>query len=167
MGKANLDARELEQHGDRGAYEGDLEAAKVDYGRAIDSYIDTHDTQGAIRTCRKLLRVAPDLVPARFTLTCLLIADRKEQPAIAALADYVRAVQKAGTRSYAVPRLVLLGSVVQERALREPIGRSLLELGAVHAGETLLTQVAAAATGLWPPPDAPTRRDRLFRLVKL
>lgn len=160
-------ARESERHGDEGAYQGELDLAKREYGRAIDMYIDSDDTPAAIRTCRKLLRLAPDVVRTRFTLACLLAADRKVDEAVEALSDYVRAVRTGGHRSYAVPRLVLLGSVIEEAPLRERVGTALLELGAEDAGETVLTHVRTAAAGLWPAPDARTRRDRLFRLVQL
>lgn len=162
-------ARKLERRGDDAVYRGELRNAKAAYGRAIDSYLESDDNEGAIRTCRKLLRLTPDVVRTRFTLTCLLVAQRKVEEALDALSDYVRSVHETGTRSHAVPRLVVLGSIAEESILRDRIASALYDLGAPREGESILSQPGRSpvTSGQLQAEEARTRRDQLFRLVRL
>lgn len=160
-------AHRLEDSGDDDVYRGEIRDAKSEYGQAIDAYVELGDAEGGIRTCRKLIRLAPDVVRTRYTLLCLLSAQRRTEEAKTTLADYLRAVKETGTGTYAVPRLVLLGAVVEDASLRESIGAALQALGAEEDGANLVTHAKAAAAGLWPGPDPRVRREQIFRLARL
>ena len=166
MGSSNA-AHRLEDSGDDDVYRGEVHGAKEEYGRAIDAYLEMGDAEGGIRTCRKLIRLAPDVVRTRYTLLCLLSAQRRAAEAERTLHEYLDAVRQTGTSSYAVPRLVLLGAVVDDPQLRESIGAALLQLGAETDGSNLIAHAKAAAAGLWPGPDPRVRREQIFRLARL
>ena len=160
-------AHRMEDSGDDDVYRGEIRDAKVEYGRAIDAYVELGDAEGGIRSCRKLIRLAPDVVRTRYTLLCLLAAQKRTDEAKAAIADYLRAVKETGTGTFAVPRLVLLGAVVEDPSLRERIGDALQTLGAETDGANLVAHAKAAAAGLWPGPDPRVRREQIFRLARL
>lgn len=160
-------AHRLEDSGDDDVYKGEIRDAREEYGRAIDAYVELGDAEGGIRTCRKLIRLVPDVVRTRYTLLCLLAAQRRSEEARRTLDEYLRYVSESGTGSYAVPRLVLLGAVVEDPQLREAIGAALLKLGAESDGANLMAHAKAAAAGLWPGPDPRVRREQIFRLARL
>lgn len=110
-------------------YEGEVEQAKVRYGRAIDAFLDAGRYEAAMRTCRTLIRIAPDVVRTRYTLGYLLVGCGSPEEAEAVLWKYVRAVQKTRAEAYAVPRLGLLAHVTEDPALCAEIGAMLRELG--------------------------------------
>lgn len=120
--------QQLEQRGDAEVYVGDLAYAKVRYGRAIDAYLEARYFEAAIRTCRKLIRLAPDVVRTHYTLAYLLIGDGDFAGAEEVLRDYHDAVAATSTHGYAVPRLRLLAHVTGEPALRARISRILRDL---------------------------------------
>lgn len=135
--------QEFERHGDERVYEGDLAKAKIGYGEAIDAYIDAGLYEAAIRTCRKLIRLAPDVIRTHYTLLYLLTGEGRVDDAIAVLRDYAAAVRTGRQHDHAIPLLVLLMHVTDATPLREEAARALAELGARPAGERALKSAEA------------------------
>lgn len=130
-------ARAFEEAGDECVYESDIEAAKVNYGWAIDAFLDGRAFEEAIRICRKLIRLSPGVVRTRYTLLFLLIGLARYEEARAALEEYVRVVIVSGTRSFAIPRLQLLAHVTEDAETTALIEAILLDLGAEQLGYTV------------------------------
>lgn len=131
-------ARDFEAAGDACVYESRMEEAKVSYGWAIDSFLEARSFDEAIRICRKLIRISPDVVRTRYTLLFLLIGQGRYGEAVPALEDYLRVVQETGTRSFAIPRLHLLAHVTDDPATSARIEEILSDLGAQQLGYTIL-----------------------------
>ena len=127
-------AHAFEEAGDESVYESAIEEAKVNYGWAIDAFLEARAFEEAIRICRKLIRLSPDVVRTRFTLLFLLVGLARYEEALVALDDYVRVVQASGTRSFAVPRLQLLAHVTQDATTSARIETILAGLGAEQLG---------------------------------
>jgi Flp pilus assembly protein TadD len=108
MNSPAITGLDFEGLGDEEVYLGDLSAAKRGYGRAIDIYLAERNYGAAIRTCRKLIRLAPDVVRTRFTLAYLLVGQGHFEEATVAVKEYEAAVRLSGTDSYAWPLLTLL-----------------------------------------------------------
>lgn len=142
-------AREAERLGDTNAYEGDLSAAKAWFGEAIDSFLQARAFPDAVRTCRKVIRVAPDVVRARFTLVFLHMGDGKPDEARAELAGYAEAVRASGAGASAVPHLRLLGHAAGDPELRAAISSLVSEFdhadAARHQPSSALGEVDARA----------------------
>lgn len=130
-------ARAFEEAGDERVYESAIEDAKVNYGWAIDAFLEARAFEEAIRICRKLIRLSPDVVRTRFTLLFLLVGLARYDEARAALHEYVRVVISSGTRSFAIPRLQLLAHVTDDAETMALIDSILAELGAEQLGYTL------------------------------
>src|SRR5690606_14991448 len=107
-------AQSFEAAGDECVYASRIEEAKVSYGWAIDAYLESRAYEEAIRICRKLIRLWPEVVRTRYTLLFLLVGLGRDEEARSALAEYVQVVQASGTRSFAIPRLQLLAHVTQD-----------------------------------------------------
>lgn len=135
--------QEFERHGDERVYEGDLRSAEIGYGKAIDAYLDARLYDAAIRTCRKLIRLSPNVVRTHYTLLYLLTGQGRVGETIGVLRDYVAAVQAGGRHDHAIPLLVLLMHVTDDVRLREETARGLAELGATSAGERALASAGA------------------------
>lgn len=129
-------ARSFEEAGDESVYESAIEEAKVNYGWAIDTFLEARAFEEAIRICRKLIRLSPDVVRTRYTLLFLLVGLGRYEEARVALEDYVRIVQASGTRSFAIPRLQLLAHVTQDAETISRIEAILQDLGAEQLGYT-------------------------------
>lgn len=130
-------ASRFEAAGDECVYASDLEQAKVNYGWAIDTFLDARAFEEAIRICRKLIRIAPDVVRTRYTLLFLLVGLGRYTEARPALDDYLRVVQETGTRSFAIPRLQLLAHVTDDPGTIAHIETILRGLGAEQMGYTV------------------------------
>lgn len=107
-------ARHFESAGDASVYDDRIEEAKVHYGTAIDAYLDVEAFAEAIRICRKLIRIDPEVVRTRFTLLFLLVGVGCAEEARAALDEYLAVVQATGTQEFAIPRLQLLAHVTRD-----------------------------------------------------
>src|SRR5690606_22402582 len=70
---------------------GDRVSALKYLGRAIDAYLDTGRFNAAAVLCQKVLRISPEAVRARSTLTWLALGQEDVEGAERALADYVAA----------------------------------------------------------------------------
>jgi tetratricopeptide (TPR) repeat protein len=127
-------ARTFEEAGDECVYRSAIEEAKVNYGWAIDTFLEGRSFEEAIRICRKLIRLSPDVVRTRYSLVFLLVGLGRYEEARAALEDYVRVVRESGTRSFAIPRLHLLAHVTEDAGTLARIEEILSELGADQLG---------------------------------
>jgi tetratricopeptide (TPR) repeat protein len=141
-------AKAFEAAGDESVYESAIEEAKVNYGWAIDSFLEARAFEEAIRICRKLIRLSPDVVRTRFTLLFLLVGLGRYAEARPALEEYVRVVQETGTRSFAIPRLQLLAHVTEDPETNARIESILLGLGAEQLGYAVHTRDPAAAEAM-------------------
>lgn len=121
--------REMESRGDAEVYAGDLESAKRRYGLAIDHYVEQRDYNSAIRTCRKLIRLAPDVVRTLYTLAYLLVGEGRFEEAEEALNVYATAVEDSGAESYARSLLTLLAYVTDDLRVRHRVGEILTAIG--------------------------------------
>lgn len=130
-------AREFEEAGDGRVYESAIEDAKVNYGWAIDAFLEARAFEEAIRICRKLIRLSSDVVRTRYTLLFLLVGLGRYEEARAALDEYVRVVISSGTRSFAIPRLQLLAHVTDDAETTALIDSILSDLGAEQPGYDL------------------------------
>jgi predicted Zn-dependent protease len=110
-------------------YDGDVGEAKARYGSAIEAYLEMRDYEAAVKTSRKLIRVAPDVARARFTLAFLLIGLGEVEEAKKQLLWYVDAVRAAGAADFAVPRLQLLAHATSDEGTRVLIETLILDLG--------------------------------------
>lgn len=128
-------ARHFESAGDASVYDDRIEEAKVHYGTAIDAYLDAEAFEEAIRICRKLIRIAPDVVRTRFTLLFLLVGVGCAEEARAALEEYVAVVQSTRTEQFAIPRLQLLAHVTRDA-------------GIIHRIEEILTTFEGTPSAL-------------------
>lgn len=147
--------RDFEKEADSLVYEGAWEEAKRPYGWAIDAYLDVGLYEEAIRTCRKLIRVAPDVVRTRYTLAFLLTGRGRHGEAHRALTDYASAITDHQLRSYAVPRLQLLAQATDDSETLALLGKMLQDLGAEIVPQT---PSGSDISGL----DANTRWERLL-----
>lgn len=140
-------ARRFEAAGDECVYANDVHQAKVNYGWAIDSFLEARAYDESIRICRKLIRIAPDVVRTRYTLLFLLVGLGRYSEARPALDDYLRVVQQTGTRSFAIPRLQLLAHATDDPDTIAHIEEILRGLGAEQMGFTLRGSEQAAPPG--------------------
>lgn len=127
-------AKSFEAAGDESVYESAIEEAKVNYGWAIDTFLEARAFDEAIRICRKLIRLSPGVVRTRYTLLFLLVGLGRYDEARPALEEYVRVVQATGTRSFAIPRLQLLAHVTEDPETNARIESILVGLGAEQLG---------------------------------
>jgi tetratricopeptide (TPR) repeat protein len=130
-------ARAFEKAGDARVYESGIEDAQVNYGWAIDAFLEARAFEEAIRICRKLIRLSPGVVRTRYTLLFLLVGLERYEEARVALEEYVRVVLVSGTRSFAIPRLQLLAHVTEDAATTDLIESILIDLGAKQLGYTV------------------------------
>ncbi len=156
-------ARAFETAGDESVYASAIEEAKVNYGWAIDAFLDARAFEEAIRICRKLIRLSPDVVRTRFTLLFLLVGLGRYEEARPALEEYVRVVQQSGTRSFAIPRLQLLAHVTEDPETNARIEEILLGLGAEQLGYSVHTRDHLAAE----PVSDPERVERWETLLPI
>jgi hypothetical protein len=119
--RARVDGEVLEREGDAAVYNGDMATAKSCFGQAIDAYLDDRDFDSAVKTCRKMIRVAPEVARARFTLTFLLIGMGELEEARRQLEQYADAVRAADAGGFAIPRLRLLAHATSDGDTRAVI----------------------------------------------
>ena len=124
--RARPDGEALEREGDAAVYDGEMATAKSCYGQAIDAYLDAGDFEAAVKTCRKVIRVSPEVARARFTLSFLLIGQGELEEARQQLLGYADAVRAADAGGFAIPRLRLLAHATSDGETRALI-QSLIE----------------------------------------
>ncbi len=150
--------------GDFCAEAGERDAAKSYYGRAIDAYLEAEMYDAAAALCRKLIRFAPDVVRARFTLAVLSIGLGQIGEAEKELAEYARVTKKSKTQRYAIPRLRMITDATSDPQVHRFIAKALMELGDTRGGEGLLA-AANATPGLAAVPTPAEERARWKRLL--
>ena len=123
----------MEGEGDAAVYDGKLNAAKASYGGAIDVYLETRDFEAAVQTCRKLIRVAPDVARARFTLAFLLIGRGELEQARRELVWYADTVRRSDAADFAIPRLQLLAHATRDGDTRALIETLVADLGGTRS----------------------------------
>ncbi|HEX6923945.1 MAG TPA: hypothetical protein VF167_00840 [Longimicrobiaceae bacterium] len=155
-------ARAFELAGDECVYDSRIEQAKVSYGWAIDAFLDARSFEEAMRICRKLIRLSPDVVRTRYTLLFLLIGLERYEEARSELLEYARVVRESGTRSFAIPRLQLLAHVTDDPETLQLLESLLSELGAEQLGySTHLRETGS------PSPSGADRRERWETLLPI
>lgn len=130
------DAEQLVREGDDAVYDGDLQDAKAKYGWAIDAYLELGDYEAAAQTCRKIIRVAPEVARARFTLAFLLIGQGQLFEARKHLVWYADAVRATEVADFALPRLQLLAHATSDAPTRDLILTLIADLGGTLAPST-------------------------------
>jgi|CeladaMinimDraft_18_1061708.scaffolds.fasta_scaffold00039_13 tetratricopeptide (TPR) repeat protein len=130
---------------------GDRATALKYLGRAIDAYLDTGRFNAAAVLCHKVLRISPEAVRARSTLTWLALGQGDVEGAERALADYVTAAQRAGQEVLAMKLLRMMAEATPSQRLREALAFWLMDLGDHDGADQVLGEVYAERNGLRPP----------------
>jgi len=130
---------------------GDRVGALKYLGRAIDAYLDTGRFNAAAVLCQKVLRISPEAVRARSTLTWLALGQGDVEGAERALADYVPAAQRAGQEVLATKQLRMMAEATPNQRLRETLAFWLIELGDHDGADQVLGELYAERNGLRPP----------------
>lgn len=151
MNRADLieQAWRAEAEGDSLTYEGDLAGAKASFGVAIDRYVQARSFSDAVRTCRKVIRVAPDVARARFTLIFLLAGMGQPEQALAELPAYADAVRASDARGYAAAHLRLLEHATDDRSLTSAVSELAAELGMDSPGVSAKAVDGSTAKERW------------------
>lgn len=129
---------------------GDRASALKYLGRAIDAYLDTGRFNAAAVLCQKVLRISPEAVRARSTLTWLALGQGDVEGAERALADYVGAAQRAGQEVLALKQLHMMAEATPSQRLRETLAFWLIELGDHDGADLILGELFAERNGLRP-----------------
>jgi hypothetical protein len=108
---------------------GDRERALQYYGRSIDAYMALRQFNQSTAVCRKLLRLVPDVVRARCTLSWLCLGKGHLDQAREHLELYVTAARRAKREGMAAQQLRLMAQYARDSGLRDYIAAQLRELG--------------------------------------
>ncbi|HEY8468591.1 MAG TPA: tetratricopeptide repeat protein [Longimicrobiales bacterium] len=144
---------------------GDQASALKYLGRAIDAYLEAGRFNAAAVLCQKVLRICPEAVRARSTLTWLALGQGDEEGARRALASYVLAAQRAGQEVLAVKQLHMMAEATSSASLREAVAYWLIELGDHEAADLIFGELFAERNGLRPPRSA-DQADRWMTLLR-
>jgi tetratricopeptide (TPR) repeat protein len=138
-------ARIFNRMGDIAFDIGDRDGALAHYGRAIDHYLiaDRHDSAAAL--CRKVLRIAPDVVRARCTLAWIAIGKGVVEDARREVAAYASAAEAAGRQEMAREHIRRMGDI-PDVELRQALAETLLDLGDDAGADRLFRRVFGAHT---------------------
>lgn len=142
--------------------------AKVYSGRAIDAYLEAGYFGAAAAMCRKLIRLAPDVIRARATLAVLYLGKKLVEDSafeVELVDDYIRAARQEGHEKLLTHRLRVMAHATANQELRVLIGQRLLELGDGEAGRRILHRIYREINGLVDPPQLDTAEqwERLQR----
>lgn len=146
----------------------DLAGAKVYSGRAIDAYLEAGYFGAAAAMCRKLIRLAPDVIRARATLAVLYLGKKLVEDSafeVELVDDYIRAARQEGHEKLLTHRLRVMAHATANQELRVLIAQRLLELGDGEAGRRILHTIYREINGLVEPPqlDPAEQWERLQR----
>jgi hypothetical protein len=122
-------ARLHNQAGDLLARAGEDQEALREYGKAIDAYIADEQIQLAVATCTKIIRRAPNVTRAHFTLACLFLYQGHRIEALRSIEAYGAAASVGGTQNMVLPRLRFLAKCVADPQVRAFIADQLTHLG--------------------------------------
>lgn len=167
-----MQARLFNQAGDLCADAGDSGTAKVYFGRAIDAYLEAGYFEAAAALCRKLIRLAPDVIRARATLAVLYLGKKLVEDSayeVELVDEYIRVARQAGADRLLIYRLRVMANATENQELRVLIGQRLLELGDEEVGRTILHSIYREINGLATPPqlDPGEQWDRLLRAAMM
>jgi hypothetical protein len=147
---------------------GDTAGAKIYCGRAIDAYLEAGYFGAAAAMCRKLIRLAPDVIRARATLAVLYLGKKLVEDSafeVELVEDYIRAAKQEGDEQLLIHRLRVMAHATANQELRVLIAQRLLELGDGDVGRRILHRIYREINGLIEPPqlDAGEQWERLQR----
>ncbi|CAN5241397.1 hypothetical protein BH20GEM2_BH20GEM2_03480 [soil metagenome] len=144
------------------------------FGGAIDAFLETGFYDAAAATCRKVIRIAPDVVRARCTLAFLTLGE--ELPSLPAaglvseahhaIAEYVAAARAAETEALCIKRLRLMSGATENPEIRQAIGMYLLELGDEAGADRVLGEVNEERNELRPR-DHSEQRERWAQVLRV
>jgi hypothetical protein len=137
-------ASALNQAGDACERAGEVALALEYYGQAIDANVKADRFTPAMALCRKVMRVAPNVVRARCTLAWLAIGNGFERDAITLLGEYVSAAQRARCGALAVAQLRRMSEVATGAELRLALEAHLRALGDDATADRLAAESLAA-----------------------
>jgi Tfp pilus assembly protein FimV len=127
---------------------GHTEKALAYYGRAIDAYLESGRFNAAEVVCRKILKMAPETVRARCTLSWLAIGKGHRTGTDELVSAYVQAARVAGEDALAAKQIRLMAKAASSAELRELLAEYLLDLGDPEGADAVFEQVYAEANGL-------------------
>jgi predicted Zn-dependent protease len=130
-------------------------------GRAVDQHLEMEESDEAAAVCREIIRVQPDAVRARCTLTWIALGAGQETDAARLLTDYVDTARQAGQTAIAAQQLGWMFEASQSEAIRARIVVGLLKLGEAKQADTLAAELAGAPLTDTVPQD----RDELWARV--
>lgn len=164
----HIQARLFNQAADLCQRANDNAGAKYYSGRAIDAYLEAGYFGAAAAMCRKLIRLAPDVIRARATLAVLYLGKKLVEDSafeVELVEDYVRVARQEGDEQLLIHRLRVMAHATANQELRVLIAQRLLELGDEEAGRRILHRIYREINGLVEPPqlDAGEQWDRLQR----
>jgi hypothetical protein len=147
---------------------GDTAGAKIYCGRAIDAYLEAGYFGAAAAMCRKLIRLAPDVIRARATLAVLYLGKKLVEDSafeVELVEDYIRAAKQEGDEQLLIHRLRVMAHATANQELRVLIAQRLLELGDGEVGRRILHRIYREINGLIDPPqlDPGEQWERLQR----
>lgn len=114
-------------------------------GEAVDCLLEVSRLEPAIAHCRRVIRLYPNVVRARCTLTYLLAEQGDVVNASAEMDQYVAAAQKAGVVDIAIRRLRLLAAHPVSSRLRPALSRAFATFGATEDRLPLMEGVPLSA----------------------
>jgi len=164
----HIQARIFNQAADLCQRAADGGGAKYYSGRAIDAYLEAGYFGAAAAMCRKLIRLAPDVIRARATLAVLYLGKKLVEDSafeVDLVEDYIRAAREEGDGELLVHRLRVMAHATANQELRVLIAQRLLELGDEETGRRILHRIYREINGLIEPPqlDAGEQWDLLQR----
>lgn len=179
------DIQELERHAEnattdrKGQYynraadlcyrEGEYARSLFNYGKAVQSYMESGHFEAAPAVCRRMIARSPEVVRARATLAIISLGKGHLDDARRELDDYVRAAETAHQEHLAARRLRVIGDATGEAGVRYDVAEYLLRLGDELGADRVFGTVFAERNGLRRPlPDDEEHRwTRLLRVSRL
>lgn len=150
----HIQARLYNQAADLCQKAGDIAGAKAYSGRAIDAYLEAGYFGAAAAMCRKLIRLAPDVIRARATLAVLYLGKKLVEDSafeVELVDDYIRAARQEGDDRILIHRLRVMAHATTNQELRVLIAQRLLQLGDDEAGRKILHTIYREINGLIEP----------------
>jgi tetratricopeptide (TPR) repeat protein len=121
-------ARLYNRAGDLYLVQGERQSALRRYGEAIDAYLQAGEYDNAMAVCRKIIRVVPEVIRTRRTLSWLCLGKGFLEIAREHVEAYTRASVEAGLQDLAVQHLVLMARYVNRPDFRTFLADKLEEL---------------------------------------
>lgn len=143
------DAHLFNRAGDLCLAEGDRERALEYYGRAIDANLRARRFDAAVGLCHKLLRVSPEAVRVRCTLSWLAIGRGDLAEIVQEVGEYVSAAVAHGEQDRAAHHLIRMAAATNDVRIHELLAAHLERLGRLDAAADVRRAVRV--------PGAPTR----------